>query len=75
MADCVICRRGDRQPGKVTHTFHRGETLVVIRDIPADVCDVCGEAYFSSEVAKVIEGLVNDAVRKGTEVQILRYAA
>jgi YgiT-type zinc finger domain-containing protein len=73
--DCVICRRGNRTPGKVTHTFHRGETIMVIRDIPADVCDVCGEPYLSSEVAKVIEKLVNDAVSKGAEVEILRYAA
>jgi YgiT-type zinc finger domain-containing protein len=75
MVDCVICRRGSRQPGKVTHTIQRGHTIVVVRDVPADVCDVCGEAYFSSEVIGVIERLVEDAVRKGAEVEILRYAA
>lgn len=73
--DCVFCKRGDRKPGKVMHSFQQGETIVVIKDIPADVCDFCGEAYFSSEVIEIIERLIDDAVRKGVEVEVLRYAA
>jgi hypothetical protein len=46
-----------------------------VKDIPAQICGQCGEPYIDGEVAKALERLVDDAVRKGTEVQILRYAA
>jgi YgiT-type zinc finger domain-containing protein len=73
--DCVFCKRGSRRPGKVNHTFYRGDSIIVVKDIPAEVCDFCGEAYLSDAVTDVIERLIADAVRKGAEVEILRYAA
>jgi YgiT-type zinc finger domain-containing protein len=72
---CVICRRGDTEPGRTTMSFQSGESTVIVKNVPADICRICGEPYMSTEVALVIENLVNDAVRKGAEVEILRYAA
>ena len=73
--NCTMCKSGETKPGKATESFTRGETIVIVKDIPAQVCSQCGEPYFDGDVAKVIEQLVNDAVRKGAEVEILRYAA
>lgn len=73
--DCVFCKRGDRRPGKIMHTFHRGETIVVVKDVPAEVCDFCGEPYLSDAVLEIIERLIDETVRKGVEVRVLRYAA
>ncbi len=72
---CLMCKTGETKPGMVTHSFQKGATIVIVKDIPAQVCGQCGEPYFDGDVAKVIENLVNDAVRKGAEVEILRYAA
>jgi YgiT-type zinc finger domain-containing protein len=71
---CLMCQ-GETQPGTVTHSFQRGTTTVIVKDIPAQVCSQCGEPSFGGEVAKLIEGLVNDAVGKGAEWEILRYVA
>jgi len=72
---CLMCRTGETAPGTVTDSFRKGDTLVIVKDIPAQVCTQCGEPYLDGEVAEVIEKLVEDAVRSGAEVQILRYAA
>ena len=72
---CVICRRGDTEPGKATMSFQSGDTTVIVKEVPADICRTCGEPYLSAEVAQAMEALVDDAVRKGAEVEILRYAA
>ena len=48
---CVICRNGKTHNGHVTVTVQRGETTVILKRVPADVCDNCGEYYLSSEVA------------------------
>jgi YgiT-type zinc finger domain-containing protein len=72
---CVICKHGETKPGKATMSFQEGDTTVVVKDVPAEICQTCGESYMSTEVAETIERLVDGAVRKGTEVEILRYAA
>ena len=48
---CVICKQGDTASGQVTVTLQRGETVVIIRDVPAQVCQDCGEYYLDEPVA------------------------
>ena len=72
---CVLCKQGETRDGKVTVTLQRGETTVIIRGVPADVCENCGEYYLSENVTGEVLALGEDAVRKGAEVEILRYAA
>ena len=73
--NCVICRNGKTQPGHVTVTVQRGETTVILKRVPADVCDNCGEYYLSSEVAAQVFEKAESAVQSGAEVEILRFAA
>lgn len=40
---CVICKTGETRSGTTTVTLSRGETTVVIKNVPAEVCDTCGE--------------------------------
>jgi YgiT-type zinc finger domain-containing protein len=72
---CTICKLGMTQPGTATVTLQRGETTVVLKQVPADICDNCGEYYLSSDVtARVIEK-AEAAVKSGAEVEILKFAA
>lgn len=72
---CVICRQGETSPGLVTVTLQRSETTVVLKAVPADVCDNCGEYYLSEETTRRLLALAEDAISKGAEVEILRFAA
>ena len=72
---CVICRHGETAPGKATVILQRGETTVIIKDVPAEVCENCGEYYLDGAIsAKVLE-MAEDAVLKKAEIEILRFAA
>ncbi|MHB0929213.1 MAG: type II toxin-antitoxin system MqsA family antitoxin [Candidatus Nanopelagicales bacterium] len=73
--NCVICRTGEMVPGSVTVTLERGESVVVIKDVPAQVCADCGEYYLEEAVAERIHSLGEDAVARHAEVEVLRYAA
>ena len=73
--NCVICRNGTTKSGKVTVTLDRDNTTVIIKNVPADVCENCGEYYLSDTVTKDILHLANGVVKNGAEVEILRYAA
>ncbi len=72
---CPVCKHGETQPGVVTVTLQRGEATVIIKNVPAEVCDNCAEYYLSEEVTGRVLAMAEDAVGKGVEVGILRYAA
>jgi YgiT-type zinc finger domain-containing protein len=72
---CVICRNGTTCPGSVTVTLQRGDTTIILKQVPADVCENCGEYYLSSEVAAQVLEKAESAVKSGAEVEILRFAA
>ena len=73
--NCVICKQGQTYNGKTTVTLERDQTTVVIKEVPAEICDNCGEYYLSEEVSKKVEELAEQAVQQGVEIEVLRYAA
>jgi YgiT-type zinc finger domain-containing protein len=72
---CALCKEGETQPGQVTVTLQRGDTIVIIKQVPGNVCENCGEYYLSKEITSVVLERAEEAVRKGAEVEILRFAA
>lgn len=72
---CVICKTGQTHPGKTTVTLERGSTVVVIRDVPAEICEDCGEYYLDEETAKRVYREAELTAERHVEVEILRYAA
>ncbi len=72
---CLICKQGEARPGRATVTLQRGDCTVIIKGVPADVCDNCGEYYVSESVARELQRRADAAAQNGAEVEILRYAA
>ena len=72
---CIICRHGETTPGSVTVSLQRGDTTVILKGVPADVCANCGEYYLSEEVTSRVMERAEAAVTSGAEVEILRFAA
>jgi YgiT-type zinc finger domain-containing protein len=72
---CVICKNGETHSGEATVTLHRGPTTVIIKGVPAEVCENCGEHYLSEQIAERVFSEAEIAVAKGTEVEIRRFAA
>ena len=73
--DCVICKNGITNSGEVNVVLQRNECTIIIKNVPADVCENCGEYYLSEDVTGKILERAEDAVKKGAEVEILKYAA
>ena len=72
---CVICKHGETHPGKVTVTLQRESSTVIIKGVPGDVCENCGEYYLADDVTDRVLSVAEEAVAKGAEVEILRYTA
>ena len=72
---CVICKQGRTHSGMTTVTLVRGHTTVVIKEVPAEICENCGEYYLSEEVTEKVHYLAEQAVQHGAEIEVLCYAA
>lgn len=73
--ECVICKHGKTQLGLVTVTLERANCIVILKQVPAAICDNCGEYYLSESVTEKVLSKAEDAVNKGAEVEIMRYVA
>lgn len=65
---CVICKHGEMQPGTTTVTLTRGDMTLVIKGVPALICDNCGEEYVDEAVTARLLALADDAASGGVQV-------
>lgn len=72
---CLTCKVGTPEPGMTTVTLERGNTLVVFKNVPAQICPNCGEKYFDSVITGRLLAQAQDAVVKGAEVEVIRLQA
>ena len=72
---CSICRNGETKEGKITVLLERGDTTLLFKNVPAHVCENCGEEYLSAETNSDLLSRANDAVKRGVDFEMLRFAA
>jgi YgiT-type zinc finger domain-containing protein len=72
---CVICKHGESQKGTTTVTLERGTSTIVFKDVPAQICDNCGEKYVDSAITKELLRKANELISNGTEVDIRKFQA
>ncbi|WP_425639459.1 type II toxin-antitoxin system MqsA family antitoxin [Algoriphagus yeomjeoni] len=70
--ECTLCKNGTTEKGLVTVTLEKGSTIVLIKEVPADVCANCGHYYLSSEMTKLVLEKGNEAYTKGAELEVVK---
>ena len=71
---CVICKQAETRPEKTTVTLQRDGMTLVIRNVPADVCENCGEAYVNEATSREILHRAEEAAQAGVMVDVREYA-
>jgi len=72
---CVICEIGETQGGTTTLAIERETATVVIKRVPAEVCQNCGEAYVDSDAASHVLAMAEQATNAGVQVEVRDYRA
>jgi len=70
---CVICKNGETKEGTTTVTFDREGITIVVKDVPAQVCMNCGEAYVDEKVAHDLLTGAEKMAESGAQVDIRKY--
>ena len=72
---CQLCKHGATSSGMVTVTLQKGSTTVIIKDVPAEICENCGEYYLDENITRQVLSMAEEAVKNRAEVEILSFAA
>lgn len=72
---CVVCKIGETQLGEATLLLERGESIIIIKDVPAHICENCNERYFDADITREVMQRAEAAVQKGAELEVLRMVA
>lgn len=70
---CRQCPEGTYERGTTTETLERGDTIVVVKEVPALVCDVCGNSLLAAEEVDRLQSILRQAVAQGVELESRQY--
>ena len=69
---CPLCG-GEMKDGVTTIPFMIGDRVTVIKNVPAEICSDCGEAYMKSSVVDRIESLLDRVEALHSEMSVLQF--
>ena len=72
---CPICRCGHTRPGFASVTLERDSMTLFFKNVPAQVCDNCGEEFIHETASANLLNPAEVAARDGVQVELRRYAA
>ena len=72
---CVVCRHGATRSGAATVTLAREELILVVKGVPAQVCENCGEEYVDANTTARLLQTAEEAVQSGIQVDVRQYIA
>lgn len=71
---CMYCKCQTTISSFTTHVVNYKNCIIIIKNVPCEECEQCGEKYYSNEVAKHLETLVDLAKQLMQEIAIIDYS-
>jgi len=72
---CVICQHGYTEKSFTTVTLERNQSVLVFKQVPADICDNCGEVYLASETNQALLRLAEKELQRGVFLEMVNFSA
>ena len=69
--ECVICKNGTTKQGFVMFTLERENVIIVFKNVPALVCENCGDFYLTEETTQLLLDKATKTIEKGVEFEII----
>lgn len=70
---CVLCK-ANLAKGNVNHIVDLGEGIIIIKNVPAKICEQCGEYFLDTSTALRLETIVDEIRKNKAEVFIINYS-
>lgn len=69
MNKCYFCKTGELKKKKVDIVRYWGKELIALNEVPALVCQQCGEKYFEAKVSKKIDERIHNALKRKASIE------
>ncbi len=70
---CMFCKCDTVKDSVTTHVVNYRNCIIVIKNVPCEECEQCGEKFYTDEVTERLEELVSAAKRLMQEVAVIDY--
>jgi YgiT-type zinc finger domain-containing protein len=70
---CYICNQSETISGTTSVLLESGSVSLTIKNVPARICRVCGEAYAEEPVAVNLLRLAEKMAKAGAKVDVCEY--
>jgi YgiT-type zinc finger domain-containing protein len=70
---CMICKHGSTVEGTTTVTFEKSGSTIIFKNVPAHICENCGEKYLDDSITRALLKQAQEIVKSGAEVDIRDY--
>ncbi len=70
---CMFCKCNETKESITTHVVNYNNCVIVIKNVPCIECTQCGETYFTDDVARHLEKIVNMAKQIMQDVSVIDY--
>ena len=70
---CFMCK-GKLQDGFSNFTADMGKCIVIVKNVPSQICSQCGEVSFNDEISRQLENIVISLTKPiRTEIAVVSY--
>lgn len=69
-----FCKCENLKQTTTSHVVNYANGVIIVRNVPCEECEECGERYYSKEVAEQLEAIINAAKKLMQEVAIIDYS-
>ena len=66
---------GEYEERRIVQTERHGDRIIVINDVPAQVCDVCGDVLLTVDAVRRIEEIVREAGTPDRMAPVYEYTS
>ena len=72
---CFLCKSSHFEDEPTTFMVDVGNCIIIVKNVPSQVCQQCGETTYTTDVSLQLEKIVKSLRETITEVVIVNYAA
>ena len=70
---CMFCKCDTVKESTTTHVVNYKNRIIVIKNVPCEECEQCGEKFYTDEVSTHLETIVNSAKKLMREISVIDY--
>ncbi len=70
---CMLCKCDTVRQTTTVHVVNYKDCVIVVKNVPCEECEQCGEKFYTDEVAERLEAMINSAKKLLQEISVIDY--